>query len=107
MVGSFPGRWDQTSDQLRHQEAVRLPGPGLRHVFIRYPPPSPSWTFPGPGSPKPVLRPSPDMVDDPVSMAFNTMPQNAEEVVKKDDQKKETVRTFFPETWIWDLVPVG
>lgn len=40
-------------------------------------------------------------------MAFNTMPQNAEVVMKKDDQKKETVRTFFPETWIWDLVPVG
>ncbi|XP_029628746.1 alpha-2-macroglobulin isoform X1 [Salmo trutta] len=23
------------------------------------------------------------------------------------DKPKETVRTYFPETWIWDLVPVG
>ncbi|XP_036817829.1 alpha-2-macroglobulin-like isoform X2 [Oncorhynchus mykiss] len=23
------------------------------------------------------------------------------------DRPKETVRTYFPETWIWDLVPVG
>lgn len=48
-----------------------------------------------------------DMVDAPVPLAFNTMSQNSEEVLKKDDQKKETVRTFFPETWIWDLVSVG
>ncbi|XP_029699093.1 alpha-2-macroglobulin-like protein 1 [Takifugu rubripes] len=46
-----------------------------------------------------------DMVDSPVPLAFNTM--NSEGVMKKDDQKKETVRTFFPETWIWDLVSVG
>uniref|UniRef100_A0AAQ4QJC0 Alpha-2-macroglobulin-like 1 n=1 Tax=Gasterosteus aculeatus aculeatus TaxID=481459 RepID=A0AAQ4QJC0_GASAC len=26
---------------------------------------------------------------------------------KEEVGKKETVRTFFPETWIWDLVPVG
>lgn len=38
-------------------------------------------------------------------MAFNT--QNNEEVMRKDDQKTQTVRTFFPETWIWDLVPLG
>uniref|UniRef100_A0A8D3DEY3 Alpha-2-macroglobulin-like protein 1 n=1 Tax=Scophthalmus maximus TaxID=52904 RepID=A0A8D3DEY3_SCOMX len=25
----------------------------------------------------------------------------------KEEDKKETVRTFFPETWIWDLVTVG
>uniref|UniRef100_A0A8P4GHJ1 Alpha-2-macroglobulin n=1 Tax=Dicentrarchus labrax TaxID=13489 RepID=A0A8P4GHJ1_DICLA len=25
----------------------------------------------------------------------------------KEEEKKETVRTFFPETWIWDLVTVG
>lgn len=36
-------------------------------------------------------------------MAFNTR----EEVLKKEEQKKQTVRTFFPETWIWDLVSVG
>ncbi|XP_077422124.1 alpha-2-macroglobulin-like protein 1 [Vanacampus margaritifer] len=24
-----------------------------------------------------------------------------------EDEKEETVRTFFPETWIWDLVSVG
>lgn len=23
------------------------------------------------------------------------------------EKKKETVRKFFPETWIWDLIPVG
>lgn len=40
-------------------------------------------------------------------MAFNTMLLNTEEAVKKNGQKKETVRKFFPETWIWDLVPVG
>ncbi|XP_055082067.1 alpha-2-macroglobulin isoform X2 [Periophthalmus magnuspinnatus] len=45
-----------------------------------------------------------DMVDSPIPMAFNTM----DEVVNKEnEQKKETVRTFFPETWIWDLVSVG
>uniref|UniRef100_A0A8P4GM64 Alpha-2-macroglobulin n=1 Tax=Dicentrarchus labrax TaxID=13489 RepID=A0A8P4GM64_DICLA len=27
--------------------------------------------------------------------------------VGKEEEKKETVRTFFPETWIWDLVTVG
>ncbi|KAJ4938601.1 hypothetical protein JOQ06_003214 [Pogonophryne albipinna] len=25
----------------------------------------------------------------------------------EEEQKKETLRTFFPETWIWDLVSVG
>ncbi|KAM9853538.1 alpha-2-macroglobulin-like protein 1 [Aulostomus maculatus] len=46
------------------------------------------------------------MVDSPIPMAFN-MPDvlsNNVVVVKKG---KETVRTFFPETWIWDLVSVG
>ena len=23
------------------------------------------------------------------------------------EDSQETVRTYFPETWIWDLVPVG
>ncbi|KAM9359083.1 alpha-2-macroglobulin-like protein 1 isoform 2-T2 [Symphorus nematophorus] len=51
-----------------------------------------------------------DFLDSPVPMAFNMMPQNSGGVLKgKDEEKKEeeTVRTFFPETWIWDLVPVG
>ncbi|XP_020782533.2 alpha-2-macroglobulin isoform X2 [Boleophthalmus pectinirostris] len=45
-----------------------------------------------------------DVVDSPVPMAFNTM---GEFLTKDNEQKKETVRTFFPETWIWDLVSVG
>lgn len=49
-----------------------------------------------------------DLVDSPVPMAFNMMPLSAGGVQKgKDEEKKETVRTFFPETWIWDLVSVG
>uniref|UniRef100_A0AAQ5XXP3 Alpha-2-macroglobulin domain-containing protein n=1 Tax=Amphiprion ocellaris TaxID=80972 RepID=A0AAQ5XXP3_AMPOC len=49
-----------------------------------------------------------DVVDSPVPMAFNMMPQNSGFVLKeKEEEKKKTVRTFFPETWIWDLVPVG
>ncbi|XP_071327740.1 alpha-2-macroglobulin isoform X1 [Trachinotus anak] len=49
-----------------------------------------------------------DFVDSPVPMAFNMMPQSSGAVLKgKDEEKKETVRTFFPETWIWDLVTVG
>lgn len=49
-----------------------------------------------------------DLVDSPVPMAFNMMPLSAGGVLKgKDEEKKETVRTFFPETWIWDLVTVG
>lgn len=48
-----------------------------------------------------------DMVDAPVSFALNTMSSNSEQVLINDKQKKTTVRTFFPETWIWDLVSVG
>ncbi|XP_040902892.1 alpha-2-macroglobulin isoform X2 [Toxotes jaculatrix] len=49
-----------------------------------------------------------DLVDSPVPMAFNMMPQSSGVSLKgKDEEKKETVRTFFPETWIWDLVTVG
>lgn len=49
-----------------------------------------------------------DLVDSPVPMAFNMMPQSSGHgVLRKEEEKKETVRTFFPETWIWDLVPVG
>ncbi|XP_058490209.1 alpha-2-macroglobulin [Solea solea] len=42
-----------------------------------------------------------------VPMAVNMMPENAEVPVKNKEAKKETIRTFFPETWIWDLVSVG
>lgn len=51
-----------------------------------------------------------DVLDSPVPMAFNMMPQGAGAVLKgkeEEETKKETVRTFFPETWIWDLVSVG
>ncbi|XP_053176559.1 alpha-2-macroglobulin isoform X2 [Scomber japonicus] len=51
-----------------------------------------------------------DLVDSPVPMAFNMMPQSSGAVLKgkeEEEEKKETVRTFFPETWIWDLVSVG
>ncbi|XP_034403872.1 alpha-2-macroglobulin isoform X2 [Cyclopterus lumpus] len=46
-----------------------------------------------------------DVVDSPVSMAhMNPMSGG---LPRLKEEKKETVRTFFPETWIWDLVPVG
>uniref|UniRef100_A0A3Q2YD26 Alpha-2-macroglobulin-like protein 1 n=1 Tax=Hippocampus comes TaxID=109280 RepID=A0A3Q2YD26_HIPCM len=46
--------------------------------------------------------------DTPVSMAFNVMRVSGKESVEKTkEEKKETIRTFFPETWIWDLVSVG
>uniref|UniRef100_A0A665VQF5 Alpha-2-macroglobulin-like 1 n=1 Tax=Echeneis naucrates TaxID=173247 RepID=A0A665VQF5_ECHNA len=49
-----------------------------------------------------------DRLDSPVPMAFNMMPQSSDFLMKgKAEEKKETIRTFFPETWIWDLVPVG
>lgn len=47
-----------------------------------------------------ISCPPADMVDSPIPMAYNIVP------VKKE-VKKKTVRTFFPETWIWDLVSVG
>ncbi|XP_029965228.1 alpha-2-macroglobulin isoform X1 [Salarias fasciatus] len=38
----------------------------------------------------------------------NMMPQGTFVFqMSKGEEKKETVRTFFPETWIWDLVTVG
>ncbi|KAF7657410.1 hypothetical protein LDENG_00027790 [Lucifuga dentata] len=45
------------------------------------------------------------MVDSEVPMAFSMVT----EMAKKEETKetKETVRTFFPETWIWDLLTVG
>ncbi|XP_045929763.1 alpha-2-macroglobulin isoform X2 [Micropterus dolomieu] len=49
-----------------------------------------------------------DLVDSPVPMAFNMMPQSSGGALRgKEEEKKETLRTFFPETWIWDLVTVG
>ncbi|KAF3692590.1 Alpha-2-macroglobulin [Channa argus] len=48
-----------------------------------------------------------DELDSPVPMAFNMMPQSSGVLKGKEDEKKETIRTFFPETWIWDLVTVG
>ncbi|XP_072249229.1 alpha-2-macroglobulin-like protein 1 isoform X2 [Leuresthes tenuis] len=42
--------------------------------------------------------------DNPVPMAFDKMPLSPGSMMR---EKKETVRTFFPETWIWDLVTVG
>ncbi|KAK2847484.1 hypothetical protein Q5P01_010483 [Channa striata] len=48
-----------------------------------------------------------DFLDSPVPMAFNMMPQSSGGLKGKEEEKKETVRTFFPETWIWDLVTVG
>ncbi|KAM7413699.1 hypothetical protein PAMA_020876 [Pampus argenteus] len=42
-------------------------------------------------------------------MPFNMMPMpgSAAGPGAEEEAKKETVRTFFPETWIWDLVTVG
>lgn len=48
-----------------------------------------------------------DSLDSPVPMAFNMMPLSSGGLKGKEEEKKETVRTFFPETWIWDLVTVG
>ncbi|KAM3875368.1 alpha-2-macroglobulin [Diretmus argenteus] len=50
-----------------------------------------------------------DLFDSPVPMAVNMMPQNSEGDGDKanGEEKEETIRTYFPETWIWDLVPVG
>lgn len=47
-----------------------------------------------------------DVLDSPVPMA-NMMPLSSVVLKGKEEEKKETVRTFFPETWIWDLVAVG
>ncbi|XP_026229075.1 alpha-2-macroglobulin isoform X3 [Anabas testudineus] len=48
-----------------------------------------------------------NVLDSPVPMAFNMMPLSSGVMKGKEEEKKETVRTFFPETWIWDLVTVG
>uniref|UniRef100_A0AAX7T4K1 Alpha-2-macroglobulin domain-containing protein n=1 Tax=Astatotilapia calliptera TaxID=8154 RepID=A0AAX7T4K1_ASTCA len=47
-------------------------------------------------------------LDSPIPLAFNMMPEPILTTqMSKVDSKKETIRTFFPETWIWDLVTVG
>uniref|UniRef100_A0A3Q2Y2W7 Alpha-2-macroglobulin-like protein 1 n=1 Tax=Hippocampus comes TaxID=109280 RepID=A0A3Q2Y2W7_HIPCM len=38
---------------------------------------------------------------------FAKVQTNPHYVEKTKEEKKETIRTFFPETWIWDLVSVG
>uniref|UniRef100_A0A669D6A7 Alpha-2-macroglobulin n=1 Tax=Oreochromis niloticus TaxID=8128 RepID=A0A669D6A7_ORENI len=49
-----------------------------------------------------------DRLDSPIPLAFNMMPEPViTPQMFKVDNKKETIRTFFPETWIWDLVTVG
>ncbi|XP_036391806.1 alpha-2-macroglobulin isoform X2 [Megalops cyprinoides] len=48
--------------------------------------------------------------DSPVPMAFNmerTAVERLGATPSAADEPQETVRTYFPETWIWDLVPVG
>ncbi|KAL6104971.1 a2ml1 [Pungitius sinensis] len=44
------------------------------------------------------------LMNSEMEMSAGEQKNKKEEVVV---EKKETVRTFFPETWIWDLVPVG
>ncbi|KAM4627145.1 alpha-2-macroglobulin isoform 2-T2 [Polymixia lowei] len=49
-----------------------------------------------------------DRRDSPVPMAFNMMPDEPVEAhAAVAETVKEPIRTYFPETWIWDLVPVG
>uniref|UniRef100_A0A673WLV1 Alpha-2-macroglobulin-like n=1 Tax=Salmo trutta TaxID=8032 RepID=A0A673WLV1_SALTR len=45
-----------------------------------------------------------DEIDAPVSVAYM---RSETSDAGASDGPKETVRTYFPETWIWDLVPVG
>uniref|UniRef100_A0A3Q3DFR4 Alpha-2-macroglobulin domain-containing protein n=1 Tax=Hippocampus comes TaxID=109280 RepID=A0A3Q3DFR4_HIPCM len=42
----------------------------------------------------------------PVFQRFNVIPLSDKRLETEED-KEETLRTFFPETWIWDLVSVG
>ncbi|XP_068561676.1 alpha-2-macroglobulin isoform X2 [Cebidichthys violaceus] len=57
-----------------------------------------------------------DMEDGSADMLYDSMPEaNTDPVRAKTDipakaepgKTEETVRTYFPETWIWDLVSVG
>ncbi|XP_071214469.1 alpha-2-macroglobulin-like isoform X1 [Salvelinus alpinus] len=45
-----------------------------------------------------------DEFDAPLSVVYMTRETSG---ARASDGPKETVRTYFPETWIWDLVPVG
>ncbi|KAM6976972.1 alpha-2-macroglobulin-like [Aplochiton taeniatus] len=58
----------------------------------------------------PVLGPQSEAFAKP-SLAGNlpvvSTPMVAKPEVAKPEVPKETIRTFFPETWIWDLLPVG
>lgn len=45
--------------------------------------------------------------DDVMFMANAEIPVKNSPVTTTKENKKETVRKFFPETWIWDIVPVG
>ncbi|XP_019716797.1 alpha-2-macroglobulin-like protein 1 [Hippocampus comes] len=47
-----------------------------------------------------------DGVGGPVFQRFNVIPLSDKRLETEED-KEETLRTFFPETWIWDLVSVG
>nr|XP_020476381.1 alpha-2-macroglobulin-like [Monopterus albus] len=48
-----------------------------------------------------------DFFEDSAPMGFEMMSQSSGMPEDKAEVKKETIRTFFPETWIWDLVTVG
>uniref|UniRef100_A0A3P8V0X2 Alpha-2-macroglobulin-like 1 n=1 Tax=Cynoglossus semilaevis TaxID=244447 RepID=A0A3P8V0X2_CYNSE len=57
---------------------------------------------------QPTSLPINEDSDGPIAMAYDMMPEtNVMNAVIPIRKKKETVRTFFPETWIWDLIPVG
>uniref|UniRef100_A0A8C7KJ16 Alpha-2-macroglobulin-like n=1 Tax=Oncorhynchus kisutch TaxID=8019 RepID=A0A8C7KJ16_ONCKI len=43
----------------------------------------------------------------PFSMEYDGMVEEETSAARASDGPKETVRTYFPETWIWDLIPVG
>uniref|UniRef100_A0A8C7UEI2 Alpha-2-macroglobulin-like protein 1 n=1 Tax=Oncorhynchus mykiss TaxID=8022 RepID=A0A8C7UEI2_ONCMY len=44
----------------------------------------------------------------PFSMEYDGMVEEETSAGgRASDRPKETVRTYFPETWIWDLIPVG
>lgn len=45
-------------------------------------------------------------MDAPAPLAVNAVPNN-EDDVKSGEQKEETLRTYFPDIWIWELVSVG
>lgn len=48
-----------------------------------------------------------DAVDARFPMASETLEALPKEPNEPTEPKKQAVRSFFPETWIWDLVSVG